>query len=233
MKIAICDDDDKQRLDVKQLIFISHDMGNIEISEFSNGEDLTSSYESGQRFSIVIIDIQMKLLNGIEASREIRKFDKDVIIIIITQFIDYSLQGYDVGAFNYLLKPLNKEKFHEVFAKAIQEVNRNLEFYSIHVKDRGLIKIQIKNIYYLESFGRKTAIHSAKKSYEYYAKISEEEKRFAEYGFVRIHRCYLANMNYIKCIYHDKIILINDKCLPVSQGMYKSVYNRFANYLSR
>ena len=230
MRIAICDDEIIQQDLLQNCIieFDNNDEYNFEIYRYDSGESLITSYQAGDRFEIILLDIRLKKLNGIETAEIIRSYDNKVSIIIITFLIEYAVIGYSVKANDFILKPIDKNKFNLVFNRIIKEIN-NKYLYIIEKRDEKII-LDLKEIYYIESFGRKIVVHTKNKSYECCNSISKEEKKLKSNGFIRTHRSYLVNMKKIYRIKNTEILLDNNTSIPLSQKKYKNIYDEFTLY---
>ena len=120
------------------------------ITHFSDGIDLVDEYRA--QFDIILLDIQMKHLDGMVAAEKIRKVDADVVIIFITSTVRYAVQGYAVDALGYVLKPVPYLQFEQLFDKAISRVMTKKEKLYIRVSvDERQLKLDCDNIYYIES----------------------------------------------------------------------------------
>ncbi|MEG2193005.1 MAG: response regulator, partial [Oscillospiraceae bacterium] len=119
--IALCDDERKD-LDIltEHLKDLPWNKYKYEAIPLQNGEDLVEMYRNGRRFHLVILDMMMKPMSGIETAVNIRRYDADVPIIIVTSTPEYALEGYKVSASRYILKPVDKSSF-------LQEVQRLLD----------------------------------------------------------------------------------------------------------
>ena len=158
LKVAICDDEQPIREYLQKL---TEQCMTAEVSVFGNGEALLNSKTP---FDIVLLDISLNRegegtnLNGVEVARQFRR-KSDVIIIFITALREYVFDGYDVGAFHYLLKPLNEQKFREVMEKAVSQLQKKTEE-TLMVKTGGsYVNIPVSNIVYAENTARKITLY--------------------------------------------------------------------------
>lgn len=123
LKIAICDDEQPIRDYLKKL---TEKCTDAQVNVFANGEELLSDPTV---YDIILLDISLNRKpdsgkpNGMEVAKKIRE-TSDVIIIFVTALKEYVFEGYDVGAFHYLLKPVDEQKFMEVMDKAISQIKR-------------------------------------------------------------------------------------------------------------
>ena len=118
MRIAICDDEKN----IRELIGdkVAKQYPEAEIVFFSSGEEL---FLSDKSIDILLLDIQMSGRNGMDTARELRKKDKNVILIFVTAVEEYVFQAFDVGAFNYIVKPIDDAKFTDVLHRAVDELS--------------------------------------------------------------------------------------------------------------
>ena len=116
----------------------------IEVKWFQDGCDITDGYDSN--YDIILMDIQMKFLDGMSAARKIRELDQDVIIIFITNMTDYAIRGYEVGAMDYIVKPVSYFAFSEKLKRAIKKIcTRSTHYISVPVEG-GIRKIDISSV---------------------------------------------------------------------------------------
>ena len=199
MRIAICDDEKNIRELIASKVLKQYP--EAEIVFFSSGEELLLS---DKNIDILFLDIQMSGRNGMETARELRKKDKKIIIIFVTAVEEYVFQAFDVGAFHYIVKPINNTKFTEVLHRAIEEwnakqpTNQEPEEKYLMINNGGVhIKVTIDDIVYAEVFNRKVVIHKLNETIEYYGKMSDLEN-VAGNSFFRPHRAYLINFKYVE-----------------------------------
>lgn len=226
MKIAICDDNAEIRREI--LLLVKQSCQKAEISLFSTGEELLRSV---LHFDIIFLDIEMGQLGGIEAAKKLRGRNcgsKKEIIIFVTAYSDYMEQAFDVNAFHYLIKPINKEKFNRVFAAALKEITEIEPFIVIKTfGDRQ--KLLLKDILYIESSNKKAVFHTKKGTVEVYRKMEELEQELSG-RFFRCHRCFLVNMESISGYSYEEIKLINGESLILSKKKYPDFVKAYMRY---
>ncbi|CEQ11893.1 two-component response regulator [[Clostridium] sordellii] len=156
LKIAICDDEKYQINLLKNILSIHLDLKGLDyrIYEFDCGESLIDSITK-ESYDIIFSDIEMKSLNGIDTAKNIRLHNKKSVIIFVTSYPDFVFQGYEVKAFNYILKPYTSEKIGKVLDSALEELNEIQDkFYVVESKSKT-VKINLSNTYYFASDKRK------------------------------------------------------------------------------
>ena len=233
MQIAICDDEKNIRELIANKIIKQYPDTNI--SFYSSGEELLLS---SNPIDILFLDIQMQGKNGMETARELRKKDKNVIIIFVTAVEEYVFQAFDVGAFHYIVKPIEDEKFTDVLHRAIEESNAKKPANQVQkekylmINNGGVhIKVTIDDIVYAEVFNRKVVIHKMNETIEYYGKMSDLESVAGE-GFFRPHRAYLINFKYVEKYDATTIYLEKGTALMAKQK-YPEFVKKYMKYNQR
>lgn len=238
MRIGVCDDD---RAYQELLASYCRDClpyinleEQAEVECLSSGEELLKSYRQNKPYDIVFLDLKMRPLNGFETARQIRMFDNQVIIIFVTSLSQYVLKSFEYKPFWYLIKPVTPNHFRDVFTKAVAErLSANCAEYVFRTKAEGVVKISVGSIIYLESHARRIRLHTLDSDYYFYSGITDEEKKLSKYDFIRIHKSYLVNSQYIRQINRTWLTLKDGERLPISARRYKAVFDFFTDYLAR
>lgn len=124
----------------------------IRVSIFADGEDIMENYDG--QFDIILMDIQMRFMDGMTAAEKIRDLDREVVILFITNMIQYAVKGYEVDAMDYVLKPVEYFAFSQKLDKAIGRISRNTQKYIAIPTTDGMKKVAVSDIYYIESLGQ-------------------------------------------------------------------------------
>ena len=234
MQIGICDDQREARERIAGEIMKMYPEAKLRFYE--SGDELLNTH---QMPDILFLDIQMPGTGGMETAVEIRKKNRQMILIFVTALEDYVFQAFDVGAFHYLVKPFTEEKFAAVLKRALEQCQefQKLEALSgnglpgFMVTAKGAhITVRMEEIVYAEVFNRKIILHTLDSDIEYYGKMKELEKMAGE-DFYRPHRAYLVNFNYIKKYDASVIDLERGQALMAKQNYHDFVksylrYNR-------
>jgi DNA-binding LytR/AlgR family response regulator len=206
---------------------------NCEHAVFLNGFDLVSALEKGKRFDIYCLDIMMSGFTGIDAAKEIRTFDKTAPILFFTSSAEFALESYSVKAINYLLKPITKEKLFFAFDELMEQVKVKKDEDAVIVKSHvGIQKILVSNLVFAEVIGRNVLYHLASgKVIECTEPFSSVCDNLNKYGcFIKPHRSYLVNMQYVDTIGNHQINLQTLSSIPVAQGKAKEIKLQYLNY---
>ncbi len=230
MKIAVCDDDKAAREHIVSLI--KEQIQDAEIMTFAAGEEMLKVQSD---FDISFLDVEMREVSGMDVADHIRQEEqgsKKSIIIFVTGYEKYMNSAFDVSAFHYLLKPIDEEKFRNVFGRALKELYAEEERSKryILVRNSGTRqKVYIKDIYYIESANKKVIIHTKAGVLDSYGKMDELEKMMGS-CFYRCHRCYLVNMEKIVSYNADTIKVANGDKLILAQKKYNDFIKQYMKY---
>jgi DNA-binding LytR/AlgR family response regulator len=235
LQIAVCDDNIDELSNMVQLINLYRTSRhlNCEHAAFSNGFELISALEKGKRFDIYCLDIMMPGFTGIDAAKEIRTFDKTAPILFFTSSPEFALESYSVKAINYVLKPISKEKLFFTFDELLEQIKAKEEEDAVIVKsNEGIQKILISNLAFAEVIGRNVLYHlRSGKVVECTEPFSSVCDNLLKYGcFIKPHRSYLVNMQYVDTIENHQITLQTLSAVPVAQGKAKEIKQQYLNY---
>ncbi len=235
LQIAVCDDNIDELSNMVQLINLYRSSKNLscEYAVFPNGFDLVSVLEKGKRFDIYCLDIIMPGFTGIDVAKEIRSFDKTAPILFFTSSPEYALESYSVKAINYVLKPITKEKLFFSLDEIVEQMNVEKNEDSIIVKsNEGIQKILISNLVFAEVIGRNVLYHLLSgKVIECTEAFSSACNNLMRYGcFIKPHRSYLVNMQYIDTIENHQVTLQTLTSIPVAQGKAREIKQQYLDY---
>ena len=228
IRIAIVDDEKVIREHIKNLIEDKH----VEclIDTYSTGEALL---QVDKCYDIVFLDIQMDGMNGIDTARILRQKTEHTVLVFITGIKEYVFDAFDVAAFHYLIKPIDEQKFADVFKRAVLEVGKKKQQANgqLFVKTRYRnITLEQNDVLYIESRGKKVEIHTKTEVIDAYAGIGELEKQLKQ-NFYRCHRGYLVNLAFIMEYSNDSITLNNSESIILAKEKYGEFVKVYMRYL--
>jgi DNA-binding LytR/AlgR family response regulator len=234
INIAICDDIAEDLETISSCV--SKNLNELDISfkisSFNEGQDLIDHISSFKEVEdIIFLDIYMKFSNGIDIARKIREFDKECKIIFVTSSKDHAIDSYDVRALYYILKPINEEKLSSTIKIAIETLNK--ENKQIVIKNRkGTYRIPYKDILYAESKARVVNIYlKAGKVISFYSKLDDFIQSLQDERFLKCHKSFLVNMDYILKIENANIFIGNNITIPISSTNMAVIKESYFNYL--
>ena len=229
MNIAICDDEDKFIAKLKQdLISLQSYDNEFTFDEFSTGRELLSDFSEG-KYAIIILDIEMKGLNGLETAEFLRDIDDKVIIIFLTSYEKFACQGYQVRAFRYILKNQPHSIYMSQLNDAIREYYRNTRYVIASDGDKEE-KLPTDDILYMEVFSHKILIHTKNGDYFTKGTLSEFESQLSDLQFTRLDKSSLVNIANIDYIRKNEIMLTNGDTLFASRNHIKNIKQMFMDY---
>ena len=224
IRIAICDDSPAFLNQTKFMIDHWDAPASLQITTelFEDGDALLTAHRK-KPFDIILLDILMPLLTGIEAARELRERDKTVKIVFLTSSPEFAIESYSVKASNYLLKPLNPDSFFLCLDELISEI----QCVSKRITVKGIDathRIPISDILYVEAQRKHVVFHltgnrcieSPEPFYSF------EELLLLEDGFFKCHRSYIVNIHRIVNYNHTELVLGNGEQIPISRSCHKS-----------
>ncbi|MEY8331011.1 LytTR family DNA-binding domain-containing protein [Lachnospiraceae bacterium 48-33] len=228
-KIAICDD---ETIDTDYLCglvekWAAYDKHTVQIKTFVSAEEFLFHYEEDKVWHILLLDIEMGKINGVELAKKIRIKNKEVQIIFITGYNDYISDGYDVEALHYILKPVYKEKLYEVLSRACERLEKEEAALFLHLPD-GMVRIPFYEIRYMEVRANYVTVYGEEKV-TIKTTLSALEQEL-DNRFFRIGRSYIVNMKYIRKVTKRDVILEDNTAVPISRGYYESLNRAFIDY---
>jgi len=226
--VALCED---EKIFTETLEKICRDIfenlkAEYRISTYSSGEDFLKSF-SGEhkRYDLVLLDVVMGGISGIELARIIRETDQEAVLIFITSHREYVFEGYDVNALHYLLKPVDVARLEHLVIKAYNDRFQNAFF----IFKSGTLnqKIAVKDIFSLETRGRKVSIRLADRILQYSGKLAELLEELPKDAFVRCHQSYAVNIGNVRELTRFAAITSDGKKVPISRAYMKTVQKAF------
>lgn len=229
IKIAICDDDLITLNHTKEIIE-SYKEKDLQIYSYKSGEELL---ECEGKFDIIFLDIDMDGINGIEAAKRIRVYDKKVKIIYVTNYTDYTSSAFSVHAFGYLVKPIKEEELNEQLDEALSYMQDDEECLVEFITEDGLVRIDIKKIYYFEYVSRKIFMKTSDKIYIIREKISVINDKMKEFGFEMPHKSFVVNLYNVKSVKGYDVYMMDESIVPLSQKKSSEFRSALNVYLSK
>lgn len=231
INIAVCDDDDKMRLELKNRIsdYMNETGYKAEVHTFSCAEDLLKSDEF---YDIIFLDIQMGNMTGMEAAKQIRQSGLESYLIFVTVLKEYVYDAFSVEASDYLLKPLDSQRFQSTMARVLHHVQDKKASVLTIQKGAWCKSIRFTDILYCEAINRKIFVHTKQEIIDYYFKINSLEKQL-EPDFFCCHRSYLVNLKAVCGYEKGQAKLVNGENIPVSRLRMQAFMEAMLNYMKK
>jgi DNA-binding LytR/AlgR family response regulator len=234
VNIAICDDDAEELQTISSYVSkIFKDLDTpFNIRSFKEGQDLIENINSSKvNFDIVFLDIYMKFSNGIHIAKKIREFDSDCKIIFITSSKEHAVDSYEVRALYYILKPINEERLKAAVKIAVESLDKDDKQVMIKNK-KGNYRILYKNILYAESSARVVNIHlKSGEIISFYSKLTDFFQSLKDERFLKCHKSFVVNMDYILKFENNSIFMDNKITIPISGPNVTVIKEEYFQYL--
>ena len=195
---------------------------------FDTGSKLIGSYK--RDFDLLFMDIRLPDMLGIDAAREIRKSDKNVMIVFVTNLAQYAIDGYEVNAFDYILKPLMYGPFEPKFTRILNVLSRTSpeKWLTLKTKQETFL-IKIDSIIYVEVSGHDLIFHTVEKEYRVWGTLSKIEQDLSGAAFSRCNACYLVNLRYVEQV-KGYFVKVRGHELNISRNRRKDFLEDLARY---
>ncbi len=229
LRIAICDDDaETVGYHMGEVRRIMRQMGiNADIRKCYTGDELLMEMEESGMFHIVLLDIEMQRMNGIETARRVRRLDPYAVLIFISAYDQYCKAAISVQPYAFLDKPAPSAALEKTLKEVCHRQLEEREAFDYH-KNKVYYNVDLRDIYYFRSDLRKVYIIGKKEIQWFYGKLDEVEQILSRKKrlFIRIHKSLLVNWHYISCYRYEKIILQNGEELEISKS-HRSLARRY------
>lgn len=230
-KIAVCDDNPSDLILISDYLSDNNCPFPVEPVFFQSGIKLADAYKTKGQFDLIILDMIMDGMNGLETAKQIRQIDEDVMILIVTATVEYALDGYEVNAIRYLVKPVEKENFQRLLKNIFALIDKKKGLSYTFPSKAGTTSIALEDIYYFESDIHSLHICARQGDYRFTGRISAAEKQIASHGFLRVHKSFLVNLKHVHNIFKDSITMDNGEVIPLSRHRHKEINQRFLEYM--
>lgn len=230
VRVAIVEDDNSFAVELERYLrrYEKERGRTLHITTFSDGDEIV---ESGAPYDIIFMDVQMKFLDGMTAAKLIRQRDSEVIIIFLTNMPQYAIKGYEVGAMDYILKPIS-------YLSLAQRMDRAIELFSRRTKQYILIggageyrKVEVSKICYIESQNHRVMLRTTQGELISSGTLQQMEKKLGDAPFFRCNKGCLVNLEHVEAI-RDNCVVIVGVALPISRGKKAALLTALTDYMN-
>ena len=227
--ISICDDNAIEAAGIRAMVNVwATDQNRIaKIDVYHSAEQFLFHYSGQKDYDILLLDIEMDGISGVELARRIRKENRAMQIIFITGYSDYILDGYEVEALHYLMKPVSQGKLSEVLDRAVEKLRQKEKALLLETK-AGMVRIPIHTIRWLEVRQNYVTIH-ADSDVTVKRTLSELEQELDE-QFFRTGRSWIVNLQDVSRVTKTDVILKDGTAVPLSRGFYEKLNRAIIGY---
>ena len=230
VRIAIVEDDITYSEQLREYLkrYESEFSESFDISTYFDGDEIVEDYHS--QFDIILMDVEMSFMDGMSAAEEIRKVDREVVIIFITNMAQYAIKGYAVEALDYILKPVSYFAFSQRLSRAINRMKKREEKSVVIPIKGGTARVAVSSIYYIESQGHDIIYHTSEGDYVSYGTMKDTEEALGQIHFFRGSKWFLINLQQVEGLSDGCAKLKGGKTLPLSRGRKKAFMEALAQY---
>ncbi|MBO6178372.1 MAG: response regulator transcription factor [Selenomonadaceae bacterium] len=241
MKIAIVDDEEKELIEAKRHLkrhiakHFPDEVENLFIETFESAEEFLKNFKA-KEYDLLVFDICLKKMNGVEAARAVRKVDEDVALVFLTSSRDFLLDGYGVFAAGYFLKPLteHEDDFRKTFAHIFPKLKNRRKELNLRV-DGTSFSAPYDSIFFIDiDWRHRVRLHTADKNFAVSVSYENIQKELlTDQRFLECHHRILVNMDKIDSMGKDEFTLTNGDKVPISQRKQKESKAAYMSYLVR
>lgn len=229
INIAIVEDDKEQAAELEAALrqYSDEYKTPLQISVFYNAVVFLEKYTA--KYDIIYMDIMMPMLNGMDASRMLREKDEQVMLIFVTSMQQFAIQGYEVGASDFIVKPVNYPEFKLKFTRVLERLPKTVNEDILIKTETGYVRLTPAQIAYVEVRGHHCVYHTALGEYRQYQTMKSVEVQLERHGFVKCNNFLLVNLAHVSKI-EGMSVFVNGVELQMSHPRRKEFSQRFAEF---
>lgn len=229
-RVAIVEDSAKSAEKLKRYLkrFSQERNMPLKYSAFMDGMEFISDYKAD--FDVVLMDIEMPHMDGMEAARRLREIDEEVCLIFVTNLAHYAIEGYEVRAMDFLVKPVEYDNFSLKLQKALASRSRMQKKEIVLNSGSGIRRIRLDEIHYIEVMDHNLIYHTTGGDFGERGSIREKEESLKDFGFARASNSFLVNLHYAT-VFSGGDVTVAGARIPVGRTKKKDFLKRLTEYL--
>lgn len=230
IRIAIVEDEEQYAEQLRRYLekFSQEYRQELDVNLFYSGAALLESYRG--QYDILMMDIEMPLMDGMTTAERVRRQDPEVVILFITNMAQYAIRGYEVGAMDYMLKPVTYFAFSQRLNRALTRIRSKQKHYLIISVRGGAQKLEAESIRYIESQGHNLIFHTVSGDYTTAAALKDVEEKLEGLSFFRCNKGYLVNLAHISGV-SDGCALVHGEKLLISRARKAEFMEALTNFV--
>lgn len=198
---------------------------------FSDGESFIKDVKKG-KYDLILMDIELGEMNGLDTSRALRKIDEEVILIFMTNLAQYAIAGYQVNAFDYCVKPISYWDFKIRINNAVKKIEKKHKTKVILNTEGNKRVFEADSIYYIEVNNHLLVYHTKDGDFQSYGSLKKATEEFEGLGFAKCNSCFLVNLAYVSKV-EGFDVTVGNKTLQISHPKKKEFLDALNKYLSQ
>lgn len=234
MRVAIIDDIKEDRKHIHSLLdkYALQNALNIETDEFATGEEFLVCFEKG-KYELILSDIYMDRISGIDMARNIRLADEDCFIVFLTISNSFAQESYELNSFNYIVKPVAEEKFFDTLMRIEDKIRKNNTTLHVTAKGSGSIKLSIpfNKIMYIDIVNRNVCVHMKDNIIEISETLSECGKQLLiNDNFCNCCKGVIVNFEYVRKVFNTDFLMENNDLVPIKKRYNQDIKSAYMSY---
>lgn len=205
--IAVVEDEEECSRQIQAFLTQYQEENSVrfKVTAFENGEHLLDGYEPV--YDMILMDIDMPGINGMDASEKIRRMDQDVVIVFITNLASYAIRGYEVGALDYVVKPLTYYSFSMRLARALKRSRAREPRQIILTLPDGVKKLEVGQIYYAEVQNRMLYYYTEEGTFAVRGTMHSAQQMLEAYSFAKCNHWYIVNLRHVSEVKKNTVVV--------------------------
>lgn len=201
----------------------------LRVSVFADGDEIALKYKA--EYDIILMDVEMRFMDGMTAAEEIRKVDPQVVIIFITNMAQYAIKGYTVDALDYVLKPVSYFAFTQRIDRALSRMEKRARKFIILNLKSGAVRLDVSKLYYVEVQDHLLSYHTSDGVYTAGGSMRDVEESLAGSAFFRCNKGYLVNLEHVEG-FRDECAVVGGEAVQVSRARKKEFLDALNDHMS-
>lgn len=230
MRIAVVDDESVFRKQITEEISALYGREDVYCFHYSDGSEFIQSLGNGFMPDAVFLDIEMKNMDGMTAARNIRKYSKTIPIVFITSHVEQALEGYEVEAFRFLSKPVERQKLRQTLMDLEKKLKKDEKI--VLRRDGEDVVYSLKDLIFIEASNNCVRFVFRKEDFELRMKFTEAIKLLTG-DFYKCHRSYCINLAHVKKMGSSEVFMDNGGVIPISRGLAGEARQKLFDYVRR
>lgn len=177
----------------------------FKISVFGDGAEILEDYQP--LYDIILLDIEMPRVNGMKAAEKIRAADADVTLMFITNMANYAIRGYEVGALDFVMKPINYYIFSMKMTRVLKRTRKKAQQDILLTLPDGVKKLNIQQIYYVEVQNRVLSYHTDEGVFSMRGTMQSVEQMLSPYAFAKCNHWYIVNLKHVSEVKKTTVVV--------------------------
>ena len=230
MRIAVVEDEEAVRRQLTAYIdrYFEGNGLRYQLSLFEDGDEILENYTAS--YDLILLDIQMKRLNGLETAQRLRELDENVYLIFVTNLANYAIKGYSVNAFDFVLKPVNYLMLKALLARVEKKLDARISPSIALPTEKGMARVEVREITYVETNNHLSVVHTDRGDYTLRESMKNIEEMLKGQPVFRCNNCYLVNLSRVEGVENSEVI-VPGAALAISRPRYKAFMEALTRYM--